>query len=676
MSADAPTSNGVSAIHTDDPCHWLFGLARRCHERLLLQYATPTDVRHTRRLLHDTDVCYKQLHWLWHHAVQAPDDMSSSIMRTIDSNPPSSPLAALHTLVESMLVARCVSSDSASSASCDSALNSCAVFCQQYDFEQRRMAKYQAEQAKNQRDIDEASVEPADEPTSDDEERAEDEESPAGSPIINSPSPQPIAPCHEDGSCHLQQPTTVVDPSHLHTGTPAFSPYLLTLHSIFLLRIVFLYVFNDAMLIDADGGSTSVESRAVRPLPLLSRLCGSFGQWPSSLHAAVHSFGDNLQWCCYVHMIQGLRGSGPGSDAVPNAYALDGRVWKRITALMKAKQKQHLVRSDTLKQQYQTMMSASPATYLLRSAASPSSYVDPRVPSILYVLGDSHTLTLHSQWLLLPHERQQRMSWLQMRSYVVLGLKAWHVGQLSSSAVAATSPLHQSSMFRRYAALIPPGARVLLVAGEIDCRADEGITAAVAKGKYVSTAEGVRDTVRRFLDGARHLARERSWAAVFVHPVCAPYLRGHKVRLAKKGWKDLKEESRREQDATAVTKGVDQSAASESEPPSLLTRVHARALLIRDFNVELKQQIEQLQLSTTQHASPDPSCSSATPAGPSCQFHYLDFYPDLCSSPPASATLASPPLLRAEYTLEGLHLNTKYIPLIERELEQAMDVDH
>jgi hypothetical protein len=97
-----------------------------------------------------------------------------------------------------------------------------------------------------------------------------------------------------------------------------------------------------------------------------------------------------------------------------------------------------------------------------------------------------------------------------------------------------------------------------------------------------------------------------------------------------------------------------------------MEKVQGRAQLIADFNTELAAQVRQLQHSGA--------------AAPSPRMAYLDFFADLCkgSDNSARATHSGPGrafMLHADYTLEGMHLNTKYIPFIEREMEKALDED-
>jgi hypothetical protein len=375
---------------------------------------------------------------------------------------------------------------------------------------------------------------------------------------------------------------------------------------------------------------------------------------------------------------------------------LDGRVWKRVMDLLKAKLRAGGVTSPALQREVGAMLAAAPgATMTLPFSAGPSAPpAAAAAPQTLFVLGDSHALTLHSQWLFLLYQRAQRCQWRQMRTFLVVGLKAWHVGLVAvaaardakaaeaagaapadtAAATAAAVPavtdaavaMHQSSVLQRYAALVPAGSTVLLVAGEIDCRSDEGIATAVAKGKHDSTATALRQTVSAYLQGALCLARRHRWARVLVHPVTPPFVRGNKARVASRGWKDL-------------------------------SKVYARAQLIADFNAEIARQIAEMDA-----AAAVADCAATAdrdgPPRPAPRFQFLDFFAHLCNGsgngarptwakkgatagsagagPDAAGAVADDPsrfLLHADYTLEGMHLNTKYLNRIEGEMELACD---
>ena len=576
----------------------------------------------------------------------------------------------------------------------------------------------------------------------------DDEEEPSWSKPkskVAAPLPTPMRCCHAGGSCHLQSAASAQSEA---AGTLfPFPPFLLWLHSIFLLRMLFAFLFNDEQLIPvanadlADAGGVVATPTAV---PSLTRLCLSFLSWPPSLLSAVHAFADNIQFVGYAHMIVNLRqrgaaeGGGAGgstaaggvvSVASPSAssssaapfslassspllsYPIDGRVWKRAMDQLKLRRLAPAAahHSAALQSELNAMLSAAPCGMMsvpISATATP--------PVTLFVLGDSHSLTLHGQWLCTLIDdpavpaQHQRLQWMQARTQLIVGLKAWHVGQVkaegsdtlagTSAASVSGAPLArpaiapQSSALQSYARLVPAGSTVLLVAGEIDCRSDEGMCEAVAKGRYPSLADAIRATVTGVVRGARILAGKHGWRRVLIHPVCPPFVRGNRSRLAQRGWKDL-------------------------------SKVNARALMIRDYNTELKSQIEAIAAEGADGANrPSAEAASTSDSAPAARFHYLNFYDDLCVgdsavvvdassrqpgqgnrknptarsvAEPSAAAASAPPsapvpsrgplsvappsvedggryLLRAEFTLEGMHLNAKYAPQLEREIERAI----
>ncbi|GLC38231.1 hypothetical protein PLESTB_001084900 [Pleodorina starrii] len=131
------------------------------------------------------------------------------------------------------------------------------------------------------------------------------------------------------------------------------------------------------------------------------------------------------------------------------------------------------------------------------AAASPSGSAPP-----LYLVGDSHCLS--AAWRLVTLRGEQRL----LRPLLVTGCKVWHL--------RPASEFYPKKQFEVTMRLLPDGAQVVLVLGEIDCR--EGLLLAVQKGKYDSVAEGIDATVAIYMDVLRALVSERSME-VFVHPV-------------------------------------------------------------------------------------------------------------------------------------------------------------
>jgi hypothetical protein len=376
--------------------------------------------------------------------------------------------------------------------------------------------------------------------------------------------------------------------------------------------------------------------------------------------------------------------------------------------------------SPALQADLSALLAAAPGATMRLPFVFPSTgRAGPLLP--LFVLGDSHSLTLQGQWMQLLLPRRDCVVWSQLRSMLVVGLKAWHVGLVhtqeeqqrgkqqslldsqpaaASASSSASSPLqfpalHPTSILQHHASLIPPGATVLLVAGEIDCRSDEGVAAAVAKGRYPSLDAALSATVDAYLAGARTLARRHRWGQVLLHPVVPPFLKGNKARVAARGWKDL-------------------------------DKVGARAQLIADFNARLAHKVEQMQKQREEEGDEH----DGTPP-----FFFLDFFADLCLGLPttvrprvtdnvaaamaalrvkaaaasssaaaasdsaaaaassssidsasssagavaAADSVAAPSapsarfLLHADFTLEGMHLNNKILYLVEREVTRVLE---
>lgn len=753
----------------------LTSLASRAHAALLRAYASPRNRSSLTALIADTEDAYRSLHWIWHHAHEAAaggatdesrahwtDAQIAAVTALAAAIPPSvsadSSAAIRSALTAIIALSSSTSNDPTPAAAAASAtgtvdLEYCAYYCQQFQFEQQRFAKVNKHKLKSGGQGESASprmpaTESAPASASTTEAAAEDADEedeniwaePKQKIVV--PLPEPMRCCHAGGSCHLQSSAAVIDAASSASvpAAPSFPPFLLWLHSVFLLRMLFAYLFNEEQLIPV-ANIESLDSRDAAPVlppvavPSLTRLCLSFQSWPALLVSAVHAFADNIQFVGYAHMIVNLRqrgaaeaGTGAGGSAGGDSSAtasssassplpssspaswstVDGRVWKRAMDQLKARRLAPAAahHSPALQAELSAMLSAAPCATMslpIPATAAP--------PTTLFVLGDSHSLSLHGQWLCTLIDdpavpvHHQRLQWMQVRTQLIVGLKAWHVGQVrsegavsvdasaasSSASASAVPPLaltHQASVLQSCARLVPAGSTVLLVAGEIDCRSDEGMCEAVAKGRYACLADAIRATVTRFVSGARTLAALHRWRRVLIHPVCPPFVRGNRSRLAQRGWKDL-------------------------------TKVNARAIMIRDYNKELKAQIEAIDAERAD-AAPDVSGSASRP---SARFHYLDFYNDLCvgdsgaavtsasarqpgqgnrknpsarsaavsagaaaSSPSASvpppAPVSVPPpssdddggryLLRAEFTLEGMHLNAKYAPQIEREIERAI----
>ena len=131
-SADDSTTTTTTTAAT------LLKLSRHCHANLIRQYSTPRDRDSTRQLLVDTNRCYAQLHYLWHHP---PLACSISLLNDLSADRLTAP-DALQSLIER-------STSVAGEATISDAVDSCALYCEKYDHNQRRHAKFAVEQRKN-----------------------------------------------------------------------------------------------------------------------------------------------------------------------------------------------------------------------------------------------------------------------------------------------------------------------------------------------------------------------------------------------------------------------------------------------------------------------------------------------------------------------------------------------
>lgn len=89
---------------------------------------------------------------------------------------------------------------------------------------------------------------------------------------------------------------------------------------------------------------------------------------------------------------------------------------------------------------------------------------------------------------------------------LVTGLKAWHL--------RPASRFYPKRQFEATLAALPPGAQLILVAGEIDCR--EGLPGAVQKGRHDSLEAAIAAAVAVYVGVLSGLAARGF--EVFVHP--------------------------------------------------------------------------------------------------------------------------------------------------------------
>ena len=123
----------------------------------------------------------------------------------------------------------------------------------------------------------------------------------------------------------------------------------------------------------------------------------------------------------------------------------------------------------------------------------------------VYVLGDSHVLPC--AWRSITVNGQSRM----MVPCLVTGVKAYHLRPQST--------FYPKRQWERACARLPPGATVMVLVGEIDCR--EGMLRAIEKGCAPDIATAARDVAQLLVDALiKNLLTGRSRAStVLVHPV-------------------------------------------------------------------------------------------------------------------------------------------------------------
>ncbi|KAG2427993.1 hypothetical protein HXX76_011979 [Chlamydomonas incerta] len=275
----------------------------------------------------------------------------------------------------------------------------------------------------------------------------------------------------------------------------------------------------------------------------------------------------------------------------------------------------------------------------------------------LYLCGDSHCLS--AAWRHVTLRGEQRL----LRPLLVTGCKVWHL--------RPESEFYPKTQFESAMRLLPPGAQVLLVLGEIDCR--EGLLLAVQKGKYDTVADGIAATVRIYIDLVKRLLRgdfhtgssssnssgvsvgsSSSGAGssssgapveVFVHPV-PPVLNETRALVCAF--------------AAALREGL--AAAVAAEPQALAGRVH-----YLDFFDELL-----LQPGSSADDAAGSSSSGAGSSSASTSSSITRQQPKPESEPEAAQAqaqlAAAGPRLRPDLAFDGTHLSPAYVELMDAAL--------
>ncbi|KAF6255223.1 hypothetical protein COO60DRAFT_1662566 [Scenedesmus sp. NREL 46B-D3] len=120
----------------------------------------------------------------------------------------------------------------------------------------------------------------------------------------------------------------------------------------------------------------------------------------------------------------------------------------------------------------------------------------------LYLCGDSHCLPGAWRHVTLNNRRRR------LHPLLITGAKVWHLRPDSWRC-----PRHQ---FWAALSQLPPGAEVVLLLGEIDCR--EGLLIAVEKMKYASLSHAVATTVGVYVTLLLQLVQQHT-LRIYVHPV-------------------------------------------------------------------------------------------------------------------------------------------------------------
>lgn len=114
----------------------------------------------------------------------------------------------------------------------------------------------------------------------------------------------------------------------------------------------------------------------------------------------------------------------------------------------------------------------------------------------VFVVGDSHIVSLAWRTVTWPSLGGQ----VTLRPAYISGLKAFHVGALADRQ--KPSPFYALDHALKVIAGRHPGATIILVCGEIDCRFEEGIGLALRKNLYKNVALAAAETTRRLVEGA------------------------------------------------------------------------------------------------------------------------------------------------------------------------------
>lgn len=131
--------------------------------------------------------------------------------------------------------------------------------------------------------------------------------------------------------------------------------------------------------------------------------------------------------------------------------------------------------------------------------SSANSFEQAEGDSIIYVIGESHSLCAHGVWVDRGGKKMRcEARWIE-------GCKAWHLGNDSANKYKAA--------FEQVMSMLPYGSNVLMMVGEIDCRPDEGMIVAAKKIPSKKLSEIARETAEKYI----------------AYLACNSKLNGHKI---------------------------------------------------------------------------------------------------------------------------------------------------
>eukprot|EP00930_Biecheleria_cincta_P062822 TRINITY_DN4826_c0_g3_i1.p1 TRINITY_DN4826_c0_g3~~TRINITY_DN4826_c0_g3_i1.p1 ORF type:complete len:1022 (+),score=206.77 TRINITY_DN4826_c0_g3_i1:68-3133(+) len=196
------------------------------------------------------------------------------------------------------------------------------------------------------------------------------------------------------------------------------------------------------------------------------------------------------------------------SGNVPSGHACDAhqRVLLRLTVLLEKCRQGHDLHLTTVRNENayfgcirEILQSTTPA--------APPRGVQSLSP--IYVVGDSHVLPCAWQTVDLRKAEDESSTCHVLIPNIVTGAKVWHLREKSK--------FYTKAAFWDKISSLPPGAPVILILGEIDCR--EGILRAVQKGKHNGVEAALQAVVDTYLALLQQVRKKLPSSEIFLHPV-------------------------------------------------------------------------------------------------------------------------------------------------------------